>query len=213
METNYSSCRGKSSENICSSSGGTLGKRKDRMKLSLGATKIDGFLVLCLDNSIVGRVWIRVSILMSSIPFIWWVLNLPPSRKLFSCNGSLTRLLLASSHPSSWYSQRGTFISILVSILGKRRKILFSIVAGSFSHTTPGDWAKNSIKQSTTFQGWRTFPIFMLERVGGEKRRRRRKRRKKKQAGDHLMWENSKISSSGKHFFSNTENLLLLLIC
>ncbi len=101
--------------------GGHSGKRKDRMKLSL-PPKLMVLLVLCLDNSIVGRVCIRVSIVMSSIPFIWWVPNLPPCSKLFSCNRSLTRLLLASSHPSSSYSQRGTFISILVSILGKRRK-------------------------------------------------------------------------------------------
>ncbi len=59
------------------------------------------------------------------------------------------------------------------------------------------------------FQGWRTLPIFMLERVGGERRRRRRK---KEASWGHLMWENIKISSSGKHFFSNTENLLLLLL-
>jgi hypothetical protein len=34
-ETNYSSCTGRSSENICSSSGGAQGERKDSMKLSL----------------------------------------------------------------------------------------------------------------------------------------------------------------------------------
>jgi hypothetical protein len=32
---NYSSCRSRSSENICSSSGGAHEKRKERMKLSL----------------------------------------------------------------------------------------------------------------------------------------------------------------------------------
>ncbi len=156
------------------------GKRKDRMKLSLGTTKIDGFLVLCLDNCIVGRVWIRVSIVMSSIPFIWWVPNLPPCGKLFSCNRGLTRLLVASSHPSSLYSQRGRHLLLFYRHpmpigtdqinskqsceisswwwwwwfswwsqkrlylhtcfnFWKRKKILFSIVAGSFSHTTPGD--------------------------------------------------------------------------
>ncbi len=126
----------------------------------------------------------RVSIVMSSIPFIWWVPNLPPCSRLFSCNRSLTRL----------------FISILVSILGKRRKILFSIVAGSFSHITPGDWPKNSIKQSPTFHA-------------GKGAWGKKKKKMKKEAGGRLMWENSKISSSAKHFFYNTENLLLLLIC
>jgi len=35
FETNYSSCIVRSNENICSSSGGGSGKRKDKMKLSL----------------------------------------------------------------------------------------------------------------------------------------------------------------------------------
>jgi hypothetical protein len=35
FETNYSSCTVRSSENICSSSGGAQEKRKERMKLSL----------------------------------------------------------------------------------------------------------------------------------------------------------------------------------
>jgi len=35
LESNYSSCTGWSSENICSSSGGHSGKRKEGMKLSL----------------------------------------------------------------------------------------------------------------------------------------------------------------------------------
>ncbi len=35
FESNYSNCTGRSSENVCSSSGGPAKKTKDRMKLSL----------------------------------------------------------------------------------------------------------------------------------------------------------------------------------